>query len=166
MAACQGRAADDRRDEEPADRRGARCETCATGTHNLAMSADATPSVFRVGGISYLEIPCSAPVRAAAFYEAVFGWTIRRDSDKPAFADATGHVIGHFIAGQVNAADGGIRPYVYVDDVDQTLRNAAENGGETVMQPRPEGTLRVATLRDPEGNVVGVWTQTAQSSPS
>jgi hypothetical protein len=34
------------------------------------------------------------PSRAADFYEAVFGWKPRRDSDEPAFADATGHVIG------------------------------------------------------------------------
>lgn len=124
----------------------------------------AAPSVFRAGGISYVEIPCRVPDRAAAFYEAVFGWSIRPDSQPPAFADATGHVIGHFVAGQVNAGEGGIRPYVYVDDVDQTLRDVAENGGEVVMPPRPEGRLRVATLRDPEGNVVGVWTHTAQLS--
>jgi predicted enzyme related to lactoylglutathione lyase len=121
-------------------------------------------SAFRPGGISYVQIPCLVPSRAADFYESVFGWNIRRDSDEPAFTDATGHVIGHFLAGQIDGGEGNIRPYIYVDDVDQTLRGVTDNGGEIAMTPRPEGTLRVATFRDPEGNVVGVWTETAHSS--
>ena len=124
------------------------------------MVAEAAPSVFRPGGISYVEIPCSDPSRAADFYEAVFGWKIRRGSAEPAFSDATGHVIGHFLA--LDAATGrpGILPYIYVDDLDETLRALADNGGEIVTKPRPEGTLRVATFQDSEGNVLGVWTET------
>ena len=33
------------------------------------------------------------------------------------------------------------------------------NGGEVVTAPYPEGDLRVATFRDPAGNVIGVWQQ-------
>jgi uncharacterized protein len=122
--------------------------------------AEEAPSVFRPGGISYVEISCSDPARAADFYEAVFGWRIRRDGSEPAFSDATGHVIGHFLAGGAATAGGGILPYVYVDDLDETVRALTANGGEIVSPPRPEGTLRVATFRDPEGNVLGVWTET------
>ena len=93
---------------------------------------------------------CSDPGRAAGFYEAVFGWRIRRDGDEPAFSDATGHVIGHFVARRAGRGGCGILPYIYVDDVDATLQGVAEHGGETVMQPRAEGTLRVATFRDPK----------------
>ena len=127
------------------------------------MVAEAAPSVFRPGGISYVEIPCSAPARAADFYEAVFGWKIRRDGNEPAFSDATGHVIGHFLAGNAATGKCGILPYIYVDDVDETLRAVADNGGEIIAKPRPEGTLRVATFEDPEGNVLGVWTETRTS---
>ncbi len=127
------------------------------------MSDDA-PSVFRPGGISYVQIPCLVPSRAADFYESVFGWHIRRDSDEPAFTDAAGHVIGHFLAREVDGGEGSIRPYVYVDDVDGTLGKVIESGGEIALTPRPEGTLRVATFRDPEGNLVGVWTDTGHSS--
>lgn len=125
------------------------------------MATGETPSVFRPGGISYLHIPCHAPDRAADFYEAVFGWTPRRDSDEPAFADATGHVIGHFMRGEPAGGDEGIRPFVYVEDVAATLALVSEHGGTVPAQPRAEGTLQVATFRDPEGNLVGVWTETA-----
>ena len=129
------------------------------------MVAEAAPSVFRPGGISYVEIPCSDPARAADFYETVFGWRIRRDGNEPAFSDATGHVIGHFLARKSAAGTCGILPYIYVDELDGTLRALADNGGEVVTKPRPEGTLRVATFQDSEGNVLGVWTET-RTSPS
>jgi hypothetical protein len=114
-------------------------------------------SVFRPGGISYLRIPADDPQQAAAFYRAVFGWTVRTDRPDPAFEDGTGHVIGHFVSDLAVAGENGIRPYVYVDDVDVTLRRAVAEGGETATPPYPEGDLRVATFRDPAGNVVGVW---------
>ena len=113
-----------------------------------------------------MEMACSDPGRAADFYEAVFGWMIRRDGDEPAFSDATGHVIGHFVAREADRGKCGILPYIYVDDVDETLQAVADHGGEALVQPRPEGTLRVATFRDPESNVLGVWTETATSPDS
>jgi predicted enzyme related to lactoylglutathione lyase len=114
-------------------------------------------SVFRPGGVSYLRIPAPDPLAAADFYEAVFGWTIRRDRDEPAFEDATGHVIGHFVPDITPAGESGMRPYVFVASVDETLRRVAANGGSLATEPYPEGDLTVATFRDPAGNVVGVW---------
>jgi hypothetical protein len=70
------------------------------------------PSVFRPGGVTYLRIPCRNPSRAADFCETVFGWSPRRDSDEPAFSDATGHVIGHFIVAEPARARTGI-PRIY-----------------------------------------------------
>jgi predicted enzyme related to lactoylglutathione lyase len=125
------------------------------------MSGDGPPSVLRVGGVSYLHIPCLVPSRAADFYEAVFGWEPGRDSDEPAFADGTGHVIGHFVAGEPSLGEGGIRPFVYVEDVDRTLQRIEEHGGTVAASPHAEGSLRAATFRDPEGNLIGVWTETA-----
>ncbi|MFL5868198.1 MAG: VOC family protein [Thermoleophilaceae bacterium] len=55
--------------------------------------------------------------------------------------------------------EAGVRPYVYVDSVDETLDSALARGAEVVERPYPEGNLRVATFRDPAGNVVGVWQQ-------
>ena len=115
--------------------------------------------VFRVGGISYLRMPAGDPHASAAFYEAVFGWKIRADCDDPAFEDGTGHVIGHFSADHAVAGEAGVRPYVFVENLDETLEKIVAGGGEIATQPYPEGDLRVATFRDPAGNEVGVWQQ-------
>ena len=52
-----------------------------------------------------------------------------------------------------------MRPYVYVERVDETLDRVVAHGGEVVTAPYPEGDLWVATFRDPTGNVIGVWQQ-------
>jgi len=66
-------------------------------------------------------------------------------------------VIGHFVADVPVAGEGGFRPYVYVASVDATIAAALAAGGEVETEPYPEGDLTVAVLRDPVGNVVGVW---------
>jgi uncharacterized protein len=115
--------------------------------------------VFRPSGISYLRIPAPDPQASAVFYEAVFGWEMRRGRDDPAFEDGTGHVIGHFRADHEVAGEGGVRPYIFVENLDETLARARALGAEVVEEPYPEGDLWVALIRDPGGNVVGVWQQ-------
>ena len=109
--------------------------------------------------MSYLRIPAPDPQRSAAFYRAVFGWSVDSDRPHPSFEDGTGHVIGHFVPDVRVAGEAGVRPYVYVERVDDTLAQVAANGGEVVTAPYPEGDLRVATFRDPAGNEVGIWQQ-------
>jgi len=118
-------------------------------------------SVFRAGGISDIRIPASDPQASATFYETVFGWTVRRDRDDPAFEDGSGYVIGHFVSDLPTAGDAGVRPYVFVERVRDTLDRAVAQGAEVVTAPYPEGDLCVATFRDPAGNLVGMWQQGA-----
>jgi uncharacterized protein len=66
-------------------------------------------------------------------------------------------VIGHFIRDGVVAGEAGVRPYIYVDSVDNAIAQVAGHGGAFVEAPYPEGDLWVATFRDPAGNVIGVW---------
>lgn len=113
--------------------------------------------VFRPGGLSYLRIPAPDPRGSAAFYAAVFGWTVNADREHPSFEDASGHVIGHFMADLPVAGEAGVLPYVFVESVDEALEKVTAHGGEVATAPYPEGNLRVATLRDPAGNVIGVW---------
>src|SRR5438309_1139328 len=98
-------------------------------------------SVFRVGGISYLRIPAENPGRSTDFYEAVFGWKVGRDREDPSFEDGSGHVIGHFVSDLQSAGEDGVRPYVFVERVDETLEKVAANGGEVVTAPYAEGDL-------------------------
>ena len=111
--------------------------------------------MFRPGGVSYLRIAAPDPGRSAVFYSAVFGWKIRPDSR--AFEDATGHIIGHFMADLPVAGEAGVVPYVYVQDIDETLTRITDHGGEVTTKPYPEGDLWVAMTRDPAGNAIGVW---------
>ena len=115
--------------------------------------------VFRPGGISYLRWPAVDPQKSAAFYEAVFGWKIRNDREDPAFADGSSHVIGHFRSDHVVAGDAGVRPYIFVENLDAAIERIVAGGGEILTEPYPEGDLWVATFRDPAGNEVGVWQQ-------
>jgi uncharacterized protein len=115
--------------------------------------------VARVSGISYLRIPAEEPDRSAAFYEAVFGWEVDRSREEPSFTDGTGHVIGHFSPQHEVTGKAGVRPYIFVGNVDETLEKVAASGGEVETEPYPEGDLWVATFRDPAGNVIGVWQQ-------
>ena len=114
-------------------------------------------TVARPGGVSYLEIPARDVAQSADFYHAVFGWQINDPRDQPSFSDGTGHVIGHWRTDLATAGETGIRPYIYVTQLDEALRKAAERGAEVVTQPYPEGNLTIATVRDPAGNVIGIW---------
>ena len=124
----------------------------------------AESTVFRPGGVSYLRIPAPDPQRAATFYATVFDWTVDNDRVNPSFADGSGHVIGHFMPDLPVAGAAGVRPYVYVDNVPQTLEQALANGAEIATEPYPEGNLIVATFRDPAGNEIGVWQVSAAAS--
>jgi predicted enzyme related to lactoylglutathione lyase len=119
--------------------------------------ADGEHRIFRPGGVSYLRIPAADPATLVPFYEAVFGWEIRTDGREPSFEDGTGHVIGHFTADTEVSGEAGVRPYVFVESVDEVLERVAAGRGEVVEEPYPEGDLWVATFRDPSGNVVGAW---------
>jgi uncharacterized protein len=113
--------------------------------------------VFRPGGISYLRMPAIDPNASAEFYEAVFGWNVRRGRPDPAFEDGSGHVIGHFRSDHTVAGEDGVRIYVFVENLDEALERIRARGGEVTTEPYQEGDLWVALFRDPAGNIVGVW---------
>jgi predicted enzyme related to lactoylglutathione lyase len=117
----------------------------------------AEPTVFRPGGISYVRIPARDARQSAAFYQAVFGWTVHERGGIPSFEDRTGHVRGHWVTSLPVAGEAGVLLYIYVDRVDDALWQVNEHGGEVVTPAYPEADLWLATFRDPAGNVLGVW---------
>jgi predicted enzyme related to lactoylglutathione lyase len=128
----------------------------ATGTTEA--STGRTPDLFRAGKIAYLEIPAVDGDVSAAFYETVFGWTIRAsESGEPHFEDTTHDIIGAFVSDRAAAGERGVRPYIYVDGVDAALERILAQGCDVLDDPYPEGKLWVATFRDPAGNVIGIW---------
>jgi len=112
-------------------------------------------SVFRPGSVSYLRIAAPDVACSAAFYRSVFGWTT--DDVAGRFEDATGHTIGHFLPDLPVVGEAGVVPYIYVQNIDQTLAKVTGAGGEVTLAPYPEGDLWVAMTRDPAGNAIGVW---------
>lgn len=116
------------------------------------------PRLARHGGLSYLEIPAIDPRQSAAFYERVVGWQVRwRDRDDPRFDDATGHLIGRWVTDRPVSREPGFLPYIYVDRIEDAIERVTASGGEVVRTPYPEGNLWVATVRDPAGNLIGLW---------
>ncbi len=72
-------------------------------------------------------------------------------------------MIGHFQPDLAVSGDTGVRPYIYVDDIDAALAQVTAHGGQITTPPYPEGNLWVALFRDPAGNVIGVWQQGQRS---
>jgi len=70
---------------------------------------------------------------------------------------ASGELIGAFVTERNVARDPGVVPYISVSGIDAVIALAVEHGAEVVRDPFPEGDLWVADLRDPAGNVIGVW---------
>ena len=106
------------------------------------------------------------PAASAEFYRVVFGWQLHGSPDAPSFSDGTGHVIGRWVTDQGVTGSDGLRAYIYVANVDQTLTAVVASGGQIVIAPYPEGTLRVALFADPAGNVLGIWQETSDSPAS
>jgi predicted enzyme related to lactoylglutathione lyase len=114
-------------------------------------------AVARPGGVTYLRIPARDAKQSAEFYRAVFGWRLGGSPDAPSFSDGTGHVIGHWRTDLPAVGEAGVLPYIYVTSLDNTLHIAAKHGAELATEPYPEGNLWIATIRDPAGNVIGIW---------
>lgn len=98
------------------------------------------------------------------FYERLgFSQTYAFPADgSPAFVslERDGHSIG--IAARAAASDQRFSFWIYVDDVDGTFAAMAATGARTDAAPRTEPWgERVATLRDPDGNVVHIGAPTA-----
>jgi uncharacterized protein len=119
------------------------------------------------GKICYLEIPTADIPRSVGFYQAVFGWQIRKRGDgATAFDDGVGEVSGAWVTGRPFSPVPGLLLYVMVDSVSTTVDSVVANGGR-IVQPigvdAPEMTARFA---DPDGNVLGLYQEPNQSARS
>ncbi|MGH9743831.1 MAG: VOC family protein [Candidatus Acidiferrum sp.] len=113
----------------------------------------------------YVEIPAVDVQSSVNFYEKVFDWNIRhRDTKRPSFDDATGNISGAWVTWRASAREPGVIPYIWVDNLEATLARVTVNGGEVVMAPQPDspgGSSLIATFRDPAGNLIGLYQESA-----
>jgi predicted enzyme related to lactoylglutathione lyase len=110
------------------------------------------------GKICYVEIPAIDAEASAAFYEAVFGWRLRKRGDgATAFDDTIGEVSGTWVTGRQPASDPGLLLYVMVDDAETTVEAIVAHGGELVQPIGGDAPEITARFRDPGGNVIGIY---------
>jgi uncharacterized protein len=113
------------------------------------------------GKIAYVQIPATDVDRSAEFYEAVFGWNIRRRGDgELAFDDSVGEVSGTWVTNRPPSSEPGLLLYIMVEGVERALGKIVDPGGDVVTPLTGQGEGEAfATFRDPAGNVMGVFEQ-------
>lgn len=111
------------------------------------------------GDITHIDIPVADLAQGAAFYGAVFGWSIE---EIPGFEgypmwQAPNKISG---GGLAPRSDGFTQPrsYVEVASIDDALALVVELGG-SVAQPKQaiDATSAWAAVLDPDGNVIGLY---------
>jgi uncharacterized protein len=107
--------------------------------------------------LTYLELPTRDPERDAAFYAAVAGWTIdRRSATDFRFSDDAAQLIGRWTR-ERDISPNHIVAYYTVPDVAASLERVVPLGGEIASPRTAEGDIWLARVRDPSGNLFGIW---------
>jgi uncharacterized protein len=110
------------------------------------------------GKICYIEIPATDVVRSSEFYQAVFGWKVRkRGNGSLAFDDTTGQVSGTWVLGRPRAEKPGLLVYVMVNDAEAAVQAVVANGGTIVQKIGADAPEITARFADPAGNVIGIY---------
>ena len=110
----------------------------------------------RHGGLTYLHIPAADLRKSAAFYREVLGWSMEERPDGFRFSDRDGLLIGGLGLGPAQR-DERLVCYFYVEDIRAAETRVTAGGGEIVSPPSRQGDIDVARVRDPAGNLIGLW---------
>jgi predicted enzyme related to lactoylglutathione lyase len=139
-----------------------------------AVPSDARPktddassgSSGKVGRISWLDLTIPDAVGTRDFYEAVVGWSARELEMRDTEGRYSDYVLsssdGSAVAGVCHAR--GVNRglpiawmiYLPVGDLAESLRRAAEGGGEVVRSSGSGDDLTYAVIRDPVGSHLGL----------
>ncbi|HEY4625225.1 MAG TPA: VOC family protein [Blastococcus sp.] len=120
------------------------------------------------GRVVHFEIPYDDGDRARKFYAEAFDWQLQ---EMPGMEytlvmsgpsgdqgpTEPGYINGGMLAREESAATG---PVLVVDvpDIEAALERVGALGGSTVVPKQPVGEMGfTAYVKDPEGNVVGLW---------
>ncbi|MEU7762239.1 VOC family protein [Micromonospora aurantiaca (nom. illeg.)] len=115
--------------------------------------------------VTWFEIGSDRPDEAQRFYSELFGWSFDEQGGPGLSYRQTTAGGEPGIGGAIRGTDDGNYAtfYAQVADVAETCRRAEEAGGAVLTAPMttPAGLVR-ATLRDPSGNLFGVFTPPAE----
>jgi predicted enzyme related to lactoylglutathione lyase len=124
------------------------------------------PPTSTNGKICYVEIPTVDVPRSSKFYENAFGWRTRKRGDGSiAFDDSTGQVSGAWILGRPPSGSPGLLIYIMVDSVAVTIDKVIANGGALVQPIGGDAPEITARIRDPAGNVLGLYQEPGSQTP-
>lgn len=116
------------------------------------------PPTMTNGKICYIEMPATDVAQSADFYKKVFGWNIRQRGDgATSFDDTVNEVSGAWVRGRPPAGAPGLLVYMMVDSVEAAVKAVVSNGGEIVPPIGADAPEITARVRDPGGNVIGLY---------
>ncbi len=121
--------------------------------------------------VTHFEIPADNTQRAIAFYEKSFGWKISEFPGMEYWGVRTTPSDDKGTPTELSGINGGLtkrtptapHPSFTIDvpSIDKALSTVEKHGGKTVQAKMAIGEMGfVASFKDSEGNVVGLW-QTA-----
>jgi uncharacterized protein len=122
------------------------------------------------GQFVWYELTTPDPEASKRFYQPLVGWSTQPFDNDYALWTLGGEPLGGiFRLGAEQKAQGtppNWLPYVEVNSVDETARQAAASGGRMVVPPTDiPNTGRFAVLQDPQGATFGIYKTATQSNP-
>jgi uncharacterized protein len=116
---------------------------------------------------AHIELTTDNLTTAKKFYSKIFGWRL---SDMPGMnytmIDVGGGTGGGMQLKPMESAPTGWMPYVQVDDVKATVAKAVKAGATAMLPYQEIGKMgSIGVFADPNGALIGVWTQGAEAAP-
>ena len=111
--------------------------------------------------VMWFEVAARDREALKGFYSDLLGWEMNDMEAMPYTAVDTG---GEGIPGGIGSApegyDGHVTFYARVEDIEAALAKAESLGGKRTMGPMDIPSGQIALFTDPEGNTIGLMTQT------
>lgn len=119
-------------------------------------SGDGTPAGPHPapGQVVYLQLPTTDRAASAAFYAAVFGWSV--DAERGSF-EAPGGLIGDWTTERAPVREDGPLIWIIAAELLPVIERIAAHGGRVAGRPMLDGGERyLVEADDPAGNRIGV----------
>ncbi|GAB4280793.1 MAG: hypothetical protein Tsb0018_09890 [Opitutales bacterium] len=117
--------------------------------------------------MTWFEIAVSDGLRACAFYEQVFEWSLKPFLHAPEKSRSRlwhiytteGLAIGGLYEARELAGANAVEVYLAVDSVAEVLARASDAGGEVDLEKTkiPDGEGYYGRFKDLDGTVIGLW---------
>lgn len=107
--------------------------------------------------VCHIEWQVTDLSRAQRFFEGMFEWTFQSFGDEMVIFSVGDRHLGGLT--KVKTTEPGLSPSIWIetDDIDASVRRAASLGGRAGADRQPvPGVGFSATVRDPDGNTVGL----------